>query len=87
MLKSVRINPEREQDLYEFFETHGLKPGINKLWEFYQNNKNLESVIEKALSNLQMMGPITPRPKHEDKPTGQQVSKAGMALFGSTKAK
>jgi hypothetical protein len=91
MIKSFRINPEKERELYEFIQEHGTKKAINKLWEFYQNNKDLDQIIESSIKNALKdvkINAVQGAPKQqEDNNTKQEVSRAGLALFGAAKAK
>lgn len=91
MMKSIRINPEKEEELLEFFDKHGLKNGINKLWEFYKTYNQLEPVIKttitEALGSMKIVASQPFKGISEGKDTNQEVSRTGMALFGAMKAK
>ncbi len=60
VMKPIRLNPDKEPELYKFIQERGPKPAVRFLFNFYQNNKNLvENIVEKLKQEIDFSKPKT----------------------------
>lgn len=77
-----------DEELKEYLNRNGIKPGIVKLFEFYkahQEQASLESIIKTTFKDMMGMS-FKPQEKMQTQDK-KEVSKAGLSLFGGMKVK
>ncbi len=60
VMKPIRLNPDKEKELYEFIQERGPKPAVRFLFEFYKNNKNIvDNIVDKLKQEIDFSKPKT----------------------------